>query len=162
MKMILMSLLAIMLAVPASAGPLDLEQGAKWLIKQAAERGVVGSLLSFGGEKSVAAAILVGKTKKQNWAALAIGGEYQTKAERYDYIASPTLNVLELARMGCNTSFVQKNFDIMKFPEDYELWVGPYVQGPSKQFKEWTWKTHTGIFAALGKKYGGKPLDSTD
>lgn len=161
-----LSLLFALLFVPsfaAAGGILDLGQHGEFIYQQIKTRGVAATLIALDGNKAVAGALKYGLlhngAKTEYYAAITLGIEGEFLADggfkgRF-HMATP-INLIDVSKRLWRMPWFTDHVDLVKFPEDWELWVGPFVRAPTQNGEHWMWKSHTGVFLSLGKKYGGK------
>lgn len=161
-KALFVALLAVGLAAPASAGVLDIGQVSEFVYEQIKKRGIAVTLMSIDGKKSAGGAlkvcILHNKSKTENYLALTLGIEavFSKEAKTYGRLhAGIPANLTDLMRRAGRWSWVEKYLNVMRLPDDWELWGGPFVRAPASKDDKWQWKSHTGAFFSLGKKFGG-------
>lgn len=157
------AVVALIFMQPAAvkAGPLDLEAGVQWLIDTARERGAIATVWDWNGRKAVAGtlkyAVLHNKAKTRSYAAIMVGFDVTIeKRPEARFLLAPTVNVIECGRWVWDRISPSGYVTVMKAPKDWEIWAGVHARPPVDRWQYWTWKTHTGPYASLGKRFGGE------
>ena len=152
---------------PATAGPLNLEEGIQYLYNAAKDHGVLATIWDWNGNKSAAVglkyAVFHNESKTLHFASIIVGMEITLENRpRGRYLVTPSLNLIDISRWIWERDSVRKHLTVTSGPKNWEAYIGPQIRPPDKKWTDWTWHTHTGFLFSLGVRGGGKPLESVE
>lgn len=167
-KKLMIGLLAIITATPAAAeGVLDFSSLGEFVYERLVH-GKIAYVGYLGGDRSVAAYTDIRtfhsskkKAKERgenlkNFAALSVGAQVDVKNRAVvDPFFSTPINLIEVSRLIWGSKWAQNHSTGMSLPNSLELWAGPVSRFPTKNWTEWTFRSHFGGFISLGKRFGG-------